>query len=51
MGPLGFLVFAVIWTGICVVIVSALERILEVFGYRAQPVDEEAGEAAAQPAE
>jgi hypothetical protein len=36
------LVILVIWTGICAVLVRGLELVLEVFGYKPQPVAENA---------
>ena len=33
-------VVLILWTGICALLVAGLERILELFGYRAEPVDE-----------
>lgn len=44
MGFFGFLVFVAVWTAICVALVAGLERLLELFGYRATPVDEQLGE-------
>ena len=44
-------VVLLVWTGICALLVSALERILELLGYRAMPVDEEPNQQTSPPAE
>jgi hypothetical protein len=37
-------VVLVIWTGICAALVYGVEHVLELFGYRAQPVGDARGD-------